>query len=351
MKGGINIKLSDFKPKSELVVKETIIVKPKFPVIDCHLHFGPMALGQDYENKYVTGDIIAKLKEFGICHAISPDLVYGEDLDRYQNKISGYEDFIAVFASIDMSRVFLEGFEDYVHSTIKQYSQSGVRGLKFWKNLSLEIKDDNGLYLRLDDLRLKPIWKNAADYGMPIIIHVADPTAFFKPITNSNERIEELGVHPEWSFYGDGRFTFEELMQMQENLLRDNPDTIFIVAHVGSYSENLESVSKMLDSYPNMMIDTTERISELGRQPYTARKFLTKYQDRILFGTDYFPTKDFLYPIYYRFFETYDEYFDYDYNEIPSQGRWKIYGVGLDDIVLEKIYNRNARRILKIDAF
>ena len=58
-----------------------------------------------------------------------------------------------------------------------------------------------------------------------------------------------------------------------------------------------------------MYVDIDARISELGRQPYTARKFFLKYQDRILFGTDTTPNRD-AYRIYYRFLETDDEYFD-----------------------------------------
>lgn len=318
-------------------------------MIDCHLHFGPMAIGNDYESKYETGEIVEKLKSYGLMKCISPDLIFGKELERFQRKIAGYEDFIITFASLDTRKIFDSDFETYVYQTIKSYAGSGIKGLKFWKNLSLNIKDEKGYYLRLDDERLKSIWQVAAEFNLPITIHIGDPVAFFKPITNENERIEELGVHPEWSFYGEGRFTFQELIQMQENMIKDNPKTTFIVAHIGSYAENLGEVGRMLDNYPNMMIDTTERISELGRQPYTARKFLTKYQERILFGTDFFPKKDFMYPIYYRFFETFDEYFDYDTFEIPAQGRWKIYGVGLDDIVLEKIYNGNARRLLALD--
>ena len=108
-----------------------------------------------------------------------------------------------------------------------------------------------------------------------------------------------------------------------------------------SYAENLGYVAHALDRYPNLFVDMTERIGELGRQPYTARKFLIKYADRVLFGSDYPPNKD-IFRTNFRFLETDDEYFDYGRN----QGRWRIYGVFLPDEVLRKIYYENASRLI-----
>jgi predicted TIM-barrel fold metal-dependent hydrolase len=167
--------------------------------------------------------------------------------------------------------------------------------------------------------------------------------AFFSPIEGKNERFEELAGFPEWSFAEEEFFKFDELMDMQENLLSSNPDTTFVLAHFGSYSENLGFVAKQLDGHPNMYIDMAARLNELGRQPYTSRKFLMKYQDRVLFGTDSFPGSS-IFPYYYRYLETWDEYFDYN-NDIDS-GRWEIYGIGLPDEVLIKIYHANAVKLV-----
>ena len=178
-----------------------------------------------------------------------------------------------------------------------------------------------------------------------MLFHIADPVAFFRPIDRFNERYEELGAHPDWSFCSPELYSFEQLMDMQENLISSYPDTTFVIAHGGSYSENLGYVGGQLDKYPNMYIDIAARIAEFGRQPYASRKFFSKYADRILFGTDSTPL-GMDYPTYYRFLETWDEYFDYSHSEIPNQGRWKIYGVGLEDQVLEKIYQLNAGKLL-----
>ena len=108
--------------------------------------------------------------------------------------------------------------------------------------------------------------------------------------------------------------------------------------------EDLAEVGRWLDAYPNMYVDIDARISELGRQPYTARRFFLKYQDRIMFGTDTAPSRA-AYRMYYRFLETDDEYFD-PAGGHHRQGFWMIYGVFLPKDVLEKLYYKNAERLL-----
>jgi predicted TIM-barrel fold metal-dependent hydrolase len=138
--------------------------------------------------------------------------------------------------------------------------------------------------------------------------------------------------------------------------MKRHPKTQFVCLHV-AVAENLAYVSEMMDAHPNMWVEFGARIGELGRQPRAARKFFDRFQDRILFGTDavphgdQFPQQVFgekLYEIYYRFLETQDEYFDYAPARVPPQGRWKIYGLGLPDAMLKKIYNGNASRLLNL---
>ena len=180
-----------------------------------------------------------------------------------------------------------------------------------------------------------------------MLFHIADPVAFFKQIDASNERYEELNEHPDWAFNAPELYRFNELMEMQYRLVKSNPKTTFILAHVAGYSENLAAVGRWLDELPNMYVDIAERISELGRQPYTARRFFEQYADRILFGTDMTPTTDMTrHKIYFRFLETRDEYFRYDATPNGRQGRWRIYGVDLPDEVLERVYTKNIMRLI-----
>jgi predicted TIM-barrel fold metal-dependent hydrolase len=285
-------------------------------------------------------------------------MFWGEPLREHLESFKGYEDFIHTFASVDVMRLEEPDFAAYADDLLKQFKAMGVRGLKLWKNIGCTLKDSSGAYIRPDDSRLRPIWDSAAKYGLIVLFHIADPVSFFTPVDKNNEFYESLCENPDWSFYdrgGEGRHTFEDLMQQQDNLLAQNPDTTFIIPHVGSCAENLAWVGEQLDKHSNMYIDTAARNNLLGRQPYTARDFFIKHQDRILFGTDYFAipgssekdTRDF-YADHYRFFETYDEYFRAYRNWGLGQGRWNIYGLGLPDEVLKKFYAENAIKLLKV---
>jgi predicted TIM-barrel fold metal-dependent hydrolase len=346
---GRRLFVDEYTPVSELVVEQHNIGKPKFPAFDAHAHFGSLLLGDSYESRYDTAEVVSRLKDFGLKGIVNLDGWWGSELDRMLAKVHPYEDFIKTFGCIDPSKLDEPDFEGYVRRTLRESAEKGMKGLKFWKNISLVLKDSKGKYIPIDDDRLKVIWQTAAELKLPVLIHIADPVAFFKPIDEFNERYEELGAHPDWSFYGPQYYSFQELIKMQENLLAGNPDTTFIVAHFGSCAENIAAVGNWLDKYSNMYVDIAARISELGRQPYSSKKFLERYQDRILFGTDFYPVEGLYdyYPIYYRFLETMDEYFDYSPERIPNQGRWKIYGIGLGDGILEKLYYKNAEKLIR----
>lgn len=334
--------LSEFMPRSELVVERVRVTKPRFPIIDTHTHFGPLVLGENYADRYDTAREVERFKEAGVKRVVNLEVVWGEGLDRLLRKIHPFEDFITTFSSIDVTKLAEPTFETYVRRTLKEAKEKGVRGLKFWKDVGLSKKDRDGRYIALDDPRLKVIWETAAELGLIVLHHVADPVAFFKSIDQYNERFEELARVPAWSFCDPELYTFAQLMEQQEAMIRENPSTTFIIAHGGSYSENLGRVSKWLDQYPNMYIDIAARLAEFGRQPYTSRAFFQKHQDRILFGIDATAGQALNYQPYFEFLETWNEYFDYSLAQVPGQGRWKIYGIGLEDAILEKIYHKNA---------
>ncbi len=337
--------------RCELVLEAHLKPRPRFPVIDVHAHFGRLLLGEDYESRYDTAAAVAAMKARGLTGVVNLDGENGAYYERMLRKTEGYEDFFHTFGNVDLTRFEEPDFDRHVYATIRRQQSLGMEGLKFWKILGLGIRGRDGRYLRPDDARLSVIWQTAAELSLPVLIHIADPPAFFRPADCENERYTELRAHPDWSFCGEGLYRFEALMEMQEALLAGNPQTTFIVAHCGSYSENLAAVGRWLDAYPNMNIDIADRINDLGRQPYTARAFFRRYRDRILLGTDMTPLDADRYPIYYRFLETFDEYFDYSTAPEPPQGEWKICGIGLEDDVLEDIYRKNAERLLRMKKY
>ena len=341
--------LENFRPQSKLVTKTTLVNKPKFPVIDAHDHLGePFGGGWD---KKPLSELLDLLDEANVTHYVDLDGGWGEDiLDAHLKhfKESAPERF-QIFGGVDWSKwqELGDSFPEWAAKRLHVQKERGAQGLKIWKPLGLHVKDHKGKLVDVDDERLSPIWETAGELGFPVLIHVADPVAFFDPIDQTNERWEEIGANPDWAFTSPPFPPFMHIMSCFKNLVSRHSSTIFIGAHVGCYGENLGWVGQMLDDCPNYYIDFSARLGELGRQPYTARKFFIQYQDRILFGTDASPDLD-SYRLFYRFLETDDEYFNYNTSEVPGQGRWYVHGMYLPDDVLKKIYRGNAMKVLKI---
>ncbi|RPI94859.1 MAG: amidohydrolase [Chloroflexi bacterium] len=341
--------LENFHPRSKLVTKTTVVDKPKFLVIDAHNHLAaPFGGGWDQKS---LGELLDLLDEAGVTHYVDLDGGWGEEilerhLDYFKNAAP---DRFQIFGGVDWSKWQEMGnaFPDWAAKRLRAQKERGAQGLKIWKLLGLHVRDQNGRLVDVDDERLIPIWETAGELKLPILIHVADPVAFFDPVDETNERWEEIGEHPDWAFTSPPFPPFMHILNGLRNLVRRHRDTTFIGAHAGCYAEDLGWVGEMLDECPNFYIDISARLGELGRQPYTARKFFIQYQDRILFGSDMSPDLD-AYRLYYRFLETDDEYFNYNTSEVPMQGRWYVCGLYLPEDVLKKVYSENAKKVLRI---
>ncbi len=338
--------LSDYRPRSYLVTKSTTILKPRFPVVDFHNH-----LGDEFGGGWVQrplDELLAALDEAGVQTYVDFDGMYGEAvLEAHLTHLEPGGERFKVFGGVDWSawQEQGDGFAEWAADRLRIQKRRGAAGIKIWKPFGLHVRDHLGQLVAVDDERLEPIWQTAGELHLPVAIHIADPVAFFEPVDEYNERWEELQGNPDWQFLSPPFPSFLSIVNAMGRVVERHPQTTFIGAHVAWYAENLGWVGDLLDRCPNFYIDIGARIGELGRQPYTARRFFLRYADRILFGTDAGPNLD-SYRIYYRFLETDDEYFNYNPGEIPGQGRWMIYGLHLPDEVLEKVYFRNAERIL-----
>jgi predicted TIM-barrel fold metal-dependent hydrolase len=339
--------LQDFVPQPRLVVKATTITQPRFPIIDAHNHLAE-PFGGGWDQRPVR-ELLDRLDSVQVRHYVDLDGGWGEailhqHLDHF--KAAAPERFI-IFGGVDWSAWVEKGdqFGEWAAQRFRQQVARGAEGLKIWKPFGLHVRDQHNQLVAVDDPRLVPLWETVGELGLPVLVHVADPVAFFDPLDHTNERYEELHHHPDWQFPAPPFPPFMKIMTDFASLVKRHPRTTFIGAHVGCYAENLGWVEQMLDECPNYVVDFSARISELGRQPYSARRFFINYADRILFGLDAGPEPA-AYQLYYRFLETDDEYFNYGLSDIPGQGRWQIYGLHLPDDVLEKVYFRNAERIL-----
>jgi len=337
-----DILLSEYRPEPELVRKVTRVYRSKYPCIDAHCHVtrwvqqagGPEAIDR----------LVALMDECNIRAIFDLDGNLAEPFENVLGTLKKrYPGRFYTLVALPWERLIAEGddFGKRAAALLRELFEQGADGLKIHKTMGLRLRDRRGRLVHYDDDRLEPVFEVCARYGRPCLFHIADPTAFFKPLSPRNERWEELQAHPTWQFHGPEYPTFVELMEIQDRFVGRYPDVVFQSAHVCSYSENLAFVSDLLDRHRNLCCDLSARIAELGRVPRAAREFLIRYQDRILFGTDVPPRREH-YRVHFRFFETDDEYFDYSPGAVPGQGRWCIYGLDLPDEVLEKVYFSNA---------
>lgn len=351
--------LERFEPKSMLHVPETHVPRSRFPVIDFHTHITGAARNGGIRFSMDPANCLAVMDRKNIKTMVDLTGGYGDGMREAIAKLqTAHPGRFIVFTEPVWAKASDPGYPKFQADQIQDAHQAGAKGLKVLKTLGLFLREaDSKKLVHLDDKRFDPMWEAVGSLKMPVAIHTSDPEAFFLPIDRFNERWEELHAHPDWSFHGKDFPSDRELQEARRNVMRRHPRTQFVCLHVAN-SENLAYVSECLDSHPNMNVDIAARIGELGRQPRMARKFFDKYQDRIVFGTDASagtstPQQTFgdqLYEIYYRFLESEDEYFDYAPAAIPPQGRWRIYGLGLSEQILRKVYGGNAARLIGISA-
>jgi predicted TIM-barrel fold metal-dependent hydrolase len=350
--------LEDYRPRRAMRVPEHRVARPSVPAIDAHNHLG-VEFGGDWATRSAE-ELAAVLDASGIESIVDLDGGWGDglrrEIARWQETLPGR---VAVFAGLDYDRWAVDPrFGETEAARVRDGVEAGARGLKVWKLLGLRARDPRGRLVSVDDPRLDPVWAAAAELAVPVTIHVADPVAFFEPLDERNERWEELHAHPDWHFWPtrppgrpdlDGFPPFDELVDGLEALVVRHPGTTFIGAHVGCAAEDLARVERILERAPNFHVDLAARIGELGRQPYTARAFIQRWADRVLFGTDMAPDPAW-WSVYFRFLETGDESFDYDADgedAVPSQGRWQIHGLHLPEDVLHRVYHDNAAALIR----
>lgn len=332
--------LRGYDPTPELVVDEHTVDRSKFPNVDVHCHWSieedPKAMleAMDRRNIYAAVDLSGG---------------YGDELDAMVDRfVRASPERLIVFLNLPFNDIDREGFADWAVAEIERAHEMGVKGLKVFKSLGVYHRDSSGELVKIDDRRLDPIWAKCGELGMPVLIHTADPVAFWRPTDEKNERWMQLTRRPTWSFYGTDVPPRDELIAARDRVLERHRETTFIGAHVANNAEDLKRVAADLEKHSNLVLDISGRVAELGRQPYSTRAFILKYPDRVLFGTDRFPgrTSQPRYEIYFRFLETSDQYFKYYDHDFPPAGDWRIYGIDLPDPVLRAVYYDNAARVL-----
>lgn len=324
-----------YNPPATLIVPQHPLIKAKFPFIDVHNHQFDMP---DMD----LGTLITEMDKLNMKVMVNLSGESGATLQKSVTNVKQhYSNRFIVFANVDFKGVGEKGWGEKAAAQLEQDVQHGANGLKIYKSLGFTVNDINGNRVTVDDTRLDLIWKKAGELKIPVIIHTADPKPFWQPMDENNERWLELATHPGRKKSNTNPAPWDTLIEEQHRMFKKHPGTTFIAAHFGWYPNNLAKLGQLLDEMPNVVVEFGAVIAELGRQPRMAKQFFTKYQDRILFGKDSWVPEE--YATYFRVLETEDEYFPY---HKKYHAFWAMYGIGLPDDILKKVYYKNALRII-----
>lgn len=330
-----NMDFEKYDPVSTLVVPEHKLTRSKYPFIDVHNH--QFRMGEQ--------DLSTLINEMDKLNMQVMVNLSGQGADALQKMLqnirSNYPKRFIVFTNVNFNGVGEEGWIDRAVKQLEEDVKNGASGLKIYKSLGFSVKDKAGNRVPVDDARLDPIWAKCGQLKIPVIIHTADPKPFWDPMDEKNERWLELATHPNRKRGDDNPVPWEQLIEEQHRMFKKHPKTTFIAAHFGWYPNDLAKLSQLMTEMPNVYVEFGAVIAELGRQPRAARQFFEKYQDRILFGKDSWVPAE--YATYFRVLETEDEYFPY---HKKYHAFWRMYGIGLPDSILKKVYYKNALRII-----
>lgn len=340
----------EYNPKSNLIVPEHLVTRAKFPFVDIHSHQWSMT-------KEKIAQLVKEMDEINMGTMVN---LSGRGFDREAGDIgeAGYlTDMVSLFNGVAPNRfiVFTNvsfkkfGRKDWTKNAVAALEadvKNGANGLKIYKSLGLRNKDVNGNRIPIDHPAIDAVWAKCGELGIPVLIHAADPAQFWLPHDSNNERWLELKLRPARKREANDPAPFDQIIAEQHNVFKKHPNTTFVNAHMGWMASDLDKAGRLLDKYPNVHFGIGAVIAEFGRQPRQANAFFEKYQDRLLFGKDAYRKEEFY--TYFRVLETEDEYFPY-YKKYHAY--WKMYGLGLSDEVLKKVYYKNALRIVpNIDA-
>jgi len=329
-----------YDPPSTLVVPEHFINHAKFPFIDVHSHQWRMD----------TMDLTPLVNDMDSINLKIMVNLSGRGGMKLKNMVENTEKHFpgrfVVFTNINIRSI---DDPDWTESTVKQIEwdhKHGAKGLKIYKSQGMTNTDSKDKRIPIDDPRIDPVWAKCGELGIPVLIHSADPKSFWEPHDENNERWLELKLRPRRKRGPDNPAPWEQIIAEQHHIFKKHPNTTFIAAHMGWFANDLQQLGKLLDEMPNVYVEIGAVIAELGRQPRMANRFFKQYQDRVLFGKDYWNPEE--YPTYFRVLESDDEYFPY-YKKYHAF--WKMYGLDLPDDILKKLYYKNALKIIpNLDA-
>ena len=328
-----SIALKDYAPKSSLVVKETLVAKAKFPVIDVHTHINAKTPEE-------VREWVRTMDQTGVEMSVVLTGATGDAFDKLADLyLKPYPSRFQLYCGLETRGIDRPDYSDRAVAELMRCYKRGARGVGELTDkgtgFSLAPNLPRDKRLRPDDPRLDTFWEKCAELNLPVNLHVADHPSCWKPLDVYQERTPD---YQHFNLYGKDVPSWEELIGMRDRAIAKHPRTRFIACHLGNQGHNLATLGAALDRLPNLYVDISARDYEIGREPRTAARFLDRYRNRVLFGTDMGRELS-MYHAWWRLLESGDEF-------MPGRMWWRYYGLELANPVLESLYRNNARQLL-----
>ncbi len=327
--------LRDYRPTSIFRVPETVVLKAKYPAIDMHMH-APRGGNMDS----IALVQIKNMNEAGVQKTIL-FCGTGKTFDQLAAVYGKYPDRFELWCGLELSDWDKPGFGKATIAELERCVSLGARGVGEISDKGSGLLRGNTLSIHLDDPGMDPILEKLADLHLPINAHTGDPVWMYEPMDEHNDLLFEA-----YYFRLDNKkdiLKHDDMVATLERAVKRHPRTTFIACHFMNLTYDLDRLGKMFDKYPNLYADVSQREAYIASIPRFAKQFIEKYSDRLVWGTDQGYSLA-MYRNSFHILETLDEHF---YAWDVSNTRWCLYGLGLSEATLEKLYRNNALKILK----
>jgi uncharacterized protein len=322
--------LKDYRPQSIFNTPKTNVLKAKYPAIDMHMH---APRGGDL--KTAAAELLKNMDECGVQKTIL-FCTTGKAFDDYAAVFGKYPDRIELWCGFDFSG-------NVPASTIAELERCVKLGAKGVGEIS-----DKGSGLRgatptmhLNDARMDPILDKLAELKLPINVHMGDPKWMYEPMDIHNDLLFE-SLYFRLDNKKDIK-SLDEMLAILEGAVKKHPKTTFVACHFANQTYDLAKLGNLLDKYPNLYSDVSQREAYLAAIPRYAKQFIEKYADRIVWGTD----QGYSLPMYRNSFHIWESLDEHFYAWDVANTRFALSGVGLSDATLKKMYRDNALKFLK----
>ena len=333
------ILLKDYRPRSIYKVPVTQIEKARFPIIDMHSHPYPKT-----EAEITTW--LKNMDESNVEKTMILTMTTGREFDGIYAKYSKYPERFEVWCGLDFTGYKAQGFPDGAVKELERCHDKGAKGIGEIHDKGQGLRSGKSTAPRIhpDDSRVDAIWEKAAELRMPVSLHVADPIWMYQPMDKHNDGLMNAF---EWRL--DNQPNIVKLAGMVEILERTaakHRKTTFVACHFANLDYDLAHLGEVFDRNPNLYADISARYAETAPIPRFAAQFYSKYSDRLVYGTDMGFDKA-MYQVTFRILESQDEHF---YETEQFGYHWPLYGLGLSDEVLQRVYHENAAKLLAARA-